>query len=99
MTNLIVASDAHSGDGDPAAAFASGAGASYVGDTIIGFSDSSFPAVSPPWNTILNGTGASEMYVAWRLVTNDSRDAVPGYANTGAVVVSGAIGAYTHSET
>ena len=100
MTISIVNSDAHSsGAGTVTAAFAAGAGASYVGDTIIGFSDSSFPAVSPPWNTILNGTGASEMYVAWRLVTNDSRDAVPGYCNSGAVVVSGAIGAYTHSET
>ena len=100
MTNSIVNSDAHSsGAGTVTAAFASGAGASYVGDTIIGFSDSPFPVVSPPWNTILNGAGASFEYVAWRLVTNDYRDAVPGYNNTGAVVVSGAIGSYTHSET
>ena len=100
MTNLIVASDAEaSGTGGGTEAFASGAGASYVGDTIIGFSDVSFPVVSPPWNTILNGAGASRMFVAWRLVTNDSRDAVPGYFNSGAIVVSGAIGSYTDSET
>ena len=93
MTNTIVASAAMSlGAGTGVSVFASGAGAA---GTILAFSDSPLPTVSPSWNYLASAGGASFEYAAWRVATLDSRDAVTGSLNVAAVVISGSIGSFT----
>ena len=91
MANAVVASAANSSSGSGCSVYASGAGSSYVGDTLIAYSDtalgSHFTSLATP--------GAGGLYVGYKTVENNANDTVTGNFVVAAQVVSGAIGSFT----